>query len=208
MAPRKNPTPAYSNPPQAYPGMAVGLLGGSFNPAHEGHLAISLYALNRLRLDRLWWLVSPGNPLKCHSELRPFDERLATARGLTRHPRIDVTGFEAGLRRSHTRHTLDYLQRRYPGTAFVWLMGADNLAVFHRWLDWREIFGQAPIAVIDRPGCRHGALAGRTARAFAAVRIDDSDAVGLARLSPPAWTLLTVPLSAQSSTALRRRGAL
>ncbi len=185
--------------------MTVGLLGGSFNPAHDGHLAISREALRRLRLDRLWWLVSPGNPLKDRGELKPLAKRLEQARRLARHPRIDVTGFEAALPDAYTRHTIAYLQAHYPATGFVWVMGADNLASFDRWLDWPGIFAALPIAVLDRPGCRFRALAGRAARRFEHARAEESDAAGLARLAPPAWTFLTLPLSPQSSTAIRRK---
>lgn len=185
--------------------MTVGLLGGSFNPAHQGHLAISREALRRLRLDRLWWLVSPGNPLKDPGELEPLDERLDGARRLARHPRIDVTGFEAALPDAYSRHTIAYLQARFPATRFVWVMGADNLASLDRWLDWPGIFAALPIAVLDRPGYRFRALAGPAARRFERARIDESDAAGLARRAPPAWAFLTLPLSPQSSTALRRK---
>jgi len=185
--------------------MAIGLLGGSFNPAHEGHLAISLHALARLRLDRVWWLVSPGNPLKEHNELKPLEARIAQARALARSPNIDVTGFEAGLPDAYSRTTLDHLQARYGATRFVWLMGADNLAGFHHWLDWRSIFDALPIAVLDRPGFRFKALSSPAARSFARARIDESDAAGLASLEPPAWTFLTLPLSSQSSTSIRHK---
>ena len=184
--------------------MAVGLLGGSFNPAHDGHLAISLHALARLGLDRVWWLVSPGNPLKDKAGLKPLKTRLCQARTMARSPKIDVTGFEAGLPDAYTRHTLEHLQGRFPATRFVWLMGADNLAGFQHWVDWRGIFHAVPIAVLDRPGYRFKALAGPAARSFAHARIDEGDAAGFAGLQPPVWTFLTLPLSPQSSTAIRQ----
>lgn len=185
--------------------MTVGLLGGSFNPAHKGHLAISQHALARLRLDRVWWLVSPGNPLKDHRALKPLEARIAQARAVARAPNIDITGFEAGLPDAYSSHTLENLQRRYGTTRFVWLMGADNLADFHNWHDWRGIFQAMPIAVLDRPGFRYKALSSLAARSFGQARIDESDAAGLAWLDPPAWTFLTLPLSPQSSSAIRQK---
>lgn len=192
-------------PPPAFPGMAIGLLGGSFNPAHEGHRHISQAAMKRLGLDRVWWLVTPANPLKPRRDLKPFEARLAQARATARHPRIAVTGFEAARPDAYTVNTLRFLTRRYPGTRFVWLMGADSLAEFHRWRDWRTIAALAPMAVLDRPGCRFAALASRAARALAGARIDESEATALPRFRPPVWTFLTLPLSPVSSTELRRK---
>ncbi len=183
--------------------MRIGLLGGSFNPAHEGHLHVSQAALKRLRLDQVWWLVSPQNPLKSPRALPPLAERLRQARETARHPRIRVTGFEAALPDSYTVTTLSYLRRRFPETRFVWLMGADNLADFHRWRGWRRILALAPAAVIDRPGFRYAARGARAAQCFARAYLDESDAAGLAALDPPGWTLLSVPLNPTSSTALR-----
>src|SRR5262249_17936184 len=134
------------------PGMRVGLLGGSFNPPHDAHRAISLYAMKRLQLDRVWWIVSPGNPLKDTRELRPLDERIAECVRLADSPRIDVTGFEAVIGTKYTFDTLAWLKNEAPETLFVWLMGADNLKDFHRWKNWREIFMLMPIAVADRGG--------------------------------------------------------
>jgi nicotinate-nucleotide adenylyltransferase len=186
--------------------MTIGLLGGSFNPAHAGHRHISEIALKRLGLDRVWWLVTPGNPLKDHGQLAPLGKRLEQARKLARHPRIDVTAFEAGLPDTYTVNTLRFLARRFPGTRFVWLMGADGLAGFHRWRDWRGIAYRVPMAIFDRPGYRFAALSSRGAHVLASSRVDDSDAAGLAALRPPAWALLALPLSPLSSTALRAGG--
>lgn len=194
---------AMQAPPPAYPAMTIGLLGGSFNPAHAGHRHISEFALKRLSLDRVWWLVTPANPLKPRGGLAPLQKRLAGARRQACHPRIDVTGFEAAQPDAYTVNTLDFLARRYPATRFVWLMGADALAGFQHWRDWRRIARQVPIAVLDRPGYRFAALASPPACALARSRIDESDAAGLARLNPPAWAFLTLPLSGVSSTALR-----
>jgi nicotinate-nucleotide adenylyltransferase len=182
-------------------GMRIGLLGGSFNPPHEAHRAISLFALKRLGLDRVWWVVSPPNPLKDPSTLPSLEGRLDAARKTPRHPRIDVTGFSGGS--PYTVDLLAALKRRLPGVQFVWLMGADNLAELHRWHDWEQIFARVPIAVFDRPGYRLKARASRAAQRFLDYRVDETDAGGLALLIPPAWTMLTHPLSGLSSTALR-----
>lgn len=193
-------------PPLAFPGMAIGLLGGSFNPAHAGHLHISRMALRSLALDRVWWLVTPGNPLKGRDELAPLVERLAGAVNIARDPRIDVTGFEAARRDVFTANTLHFLARRYPGTRFVWLMGADNLASFHNWQNWKKIAAMMPIAVLNRPGCRFAARASRAAAVLANAYSDESDATGLADRRPPAWTFLTGPLSPASSSKIRGGG--
>jgi nicotinate-nucleotide adenylyltransferase len=189
--------------PMAAPRMRIGLLGGSFDPAHEGHRHISLAALKRLGLDRVWWLVSPGNPLKDATTLPELAERVAAARAIAHHPRIAVTGFEGALGSIHTVDAVKFLKRRFPEVNFVWLMGADNLVSFHHWRAWEELFRLVPIAVFDRPGFGLKARAGKAAQRFAAARIDESDAALLALLEPPAWTFLTLPLSGLSSTGLR-----
>lgn len=196
--------------PMAAPNMRIGLLGGSFNPAHPAHRQISLMAMKRLGLDQVWWLVSPGNPLKDTAKAPGLDERVAVARKIACHPRIVVTGFEGARGSVYTIDTIRFLKRRFPSVRFVWLMGADNLASFHRWRAWEELFRLVPIAVMDRPGFRLKARAGRAAQRFAAAAIDESDALGLPLIDPPAWTLLTLPLSGLSSTSLREgkaRGA-
>jgi nicotinate-nucleotide adenylyltransferase len=185
----------------ASPTMSIGLLGGSFNPAHEAHRQISLTALKRLGLDRVWWLVALANPLKDAAKLPCLEDRVEAARKMARSPRIDVTGFAASS--PFTIDLVTELKRRLPGVNFVWLMGADNLAQFHRWRSFDQIFAQLPIAVLDRPGFRLKARAGIAAQRFAPYRVDESDARGLARLEPPAWTILTHRLSGLSSTALR-----
>jgi len=193
----------YLKVPMAAPRMRVGLLGGSFNPAHAAHRQISLGAMKRLGLDQVWWLVTPGNPLKDRGKAPDLGLRVAVAQQIADHPRIVVTGFEGGHGSVYTIDTLRYLKRRFPSVHFVWLMGADNLAAFHRWRAWTELFRLVPIAVIDRPGYRFKAIASRAAQRFASARLDESDAAGLALMAPPAWTLLTLPLSALSSTTLR-----
>ena len=187
------------------PGLRVGLYGGSFNPAHAGHRHVTLLAMRRLRLDRVWWIVTPGNPLKEHGGLAPIAERVTAAAALARHPRIAVTGFEAALGARYTVDTLAYLVRRCPGVRFVWIMGADNLAGFHRWRGWRRIAETAPVCVVDRPGWTLRAAFSRAATALAPFRRDESDAVLLPHLGPPAWIFLHGPRSFLSSTALRTK---
>lgn len=189
--------------PPCYAGMTIGLLGGSFNPPHEAHRAISLTALKRLRLSRVWWLVSPGNPLKSHEGLIELGERVRLARDVARHPKITVTALEAALGSAYTAETLRFLRRRCPGVRFVWLMGGDNLATFHRWNRWRAIFETLPIAVADRPGWRFKALHSPAAIRFAASRWPEAHADALPFAAPPAWTYLTGPLLNLSSTELR-----
>lgn len=191
--------------PIARPGMTVGLLGGSFDPAHEGHVHITDEALRRFGLDRIWWLVSPGNPLKPHGPA-PLDQRIARARRIMRDPRVAITGIEAKLGTRMTRDTIAALQRLYPGVRFVWLMGADNLAEFHRWQDWDWIMRNVPIGVFARPGARLAARGSRAADEYARFRVDARDASALARMRPPAWCFLDVPMMKQSSTAIRARG--
>jgi nicotinate-nucleotide adenylyltransferase len=195
-----------ARPPHAAPGQAIGLLGGSFNPPHAAHRMISEVALKRLGLDKVWWVVSPGNPLKRRGDTAPLARRLVQCREVARNPHIVVTGFEADLPMPYTASTLAFLRMRSPLVRYVWIMGADNLATFDRWQRWREIFTIMPIAVVDRPGWRLKALASKAARAFAAARLPEARAAGLAHRPPPAWAFLTGPLSGVSSTALRRKG--
>lgn len=194
-------------PPSA-PGMRIGLYGGSFNPAHAGHLHVSRLALRRLALDRVWWLVSPGNPLKDHDDLTPLSTRLAQARTVAADPRIAVTGFEALIGARYTIETLRWLRARRPALRFVWIMGADSLASFHRWEHFREIASLVPIAVIDRPGSTLPAPNARGARALARFRLDEAKSCALADRRPPAWVFLHGPRSSLSSTALRRRKSI
>ncbi|MGH6962796.1 MAG: nicotinate-nucleotide adenylyltransferase, partial [Dongiaceae bacterium] len=183
----------------------VGLLGGSFNPAHAGHRHISLMAMKRLRLDEGWWLVSPQNPLKPTDGMAPFSERLAGAKGLARHPRIRVTGIEAGLRTTYTAETLQRLARRLPRLRFMWLMGADNLAQIHQWRDWQQIFHTVAVAVFARPSYCLRALASKAAHRFARNRMPESASGTVGRRPAPAWVFLVGPLSPLSATAIRAR---
>ena len=193
--------------PHAEARQVIGLLGGSFNPPHAAHLQISETALKRLRLDRVWWLVSPGNPLKSRAEDAPLSRRVALAREMARDSRILVTDFEAELPTAFTASTLAFLKARGPRARYVWLMGADNLASIHRWHRWREIFALMPVAVIDRPGWQLKALSSPAARAFARARVNAGQALTLPYRKAPAWVFLGGPLSELSSTALRSKGA-
>lgn len=190
--------------PLAPAGLRIGLLGGSFDPPHQGHVQISQAALRRFRLDRVWWLVSPGNPLKPRGPA-PLSDRLAASRRLAQDPRIVVTDLEARLGTRMTADTIAELKARYRGVRFVWLMGSDNLLQFHRWDRWRDIAYSVPIGVLARPGTR---LAARHAPAAAVLRrwrLPEAAAPMLADCRPPAWVLINLPMSPLSSTVLRAR---
>ena len=194
-----------ARPPHAAPGQVIGLLGGSFNPPHAAHRMISEIALKRLGLDKVWWIVSPGNPLKRRSDTAPLAERLVQCREVAKNPHIIVTDFESDLATPYTASTLAFLKTRNPLVRYIWIMGADNLATFDRWQRWREIFTMVPIVVVDRPGWRMKALASKAAKSFAAARIPEAEAADLARRPAPAWAFLTGPLSHISSTAIRTK---
>ena len=189
-------------PPHA-PGMRIGLFGGTFDPPHRAHLAASLLALKRLKLDRVWWLVTPGNPLKDTRNLAPLSERIAAARALTHHPRIDVTGLEAVIKTRYTYDTICWLRARCPGVRFVWIMGADNLRSFHRWQRWRGIANQVPIVVVDRLGPSLYAGASPAGQALRAFRLSEDAVSTLPDRQAPAWAFLHGLKSPLSSTALR-----
>lgn len=191
--------------PPARPGMCIGLLGGSFDPAHGGHVHITREAMKRLGLDEVWWLVSPGNPLKSRGPA-PLDERLTRARDVMRHPKVRVTELEAQLGTRYTFQTLLRLSALYPGVRFVWLMGADNLADFHHWENWRDIMALLPVAVLARPGQRISARMSVAARYFRNNRLLGREAQRLRHADPPAWVFLNVPLSDLSSTTIRAQG--
>jgi nicotinate-nucleotide adenylyltransferase len=183
--------------------MRIGLFGGTFDPPHQAHRDASLLALKRLKLDRVWWLVTPGNPLKNTRGLAPLAARIAASRALTDHPRIDVTGIEATINTRYTYDTIKWLLARCPGVQFVWIMGADNLRSFHRWQRWRGIAGLVPIVVVDRLGPSLYAGASPAAQALGRVRIPEHAATSLPGRRPPAWTFLHGLKSPLSSTALR-----
>ena len=185
------------------PGLKIGLLGGSFNPPHEAHLAVSLLALRRLGLDRVWWLVTPGNPLKDTRALLPLADRVNAARRVAAHPRIDVTDLEATIGTRFTADTIAWLTHRSPAVRFVWIMGADNLAQFHLWQNWRDIAAAIPIAVVDRFGASYAATASPAAQTLAAARVSERDARSLPDRVPPAWVYLHGLKSPLSSTAIR-----
>lgn len=191
--------------PRVSPGQRIGVMGGSFNPPHEGHARVAETALKRLNLDQLWWVVTPGNPLKEPGGLAPLIERMAACRALAKGPRMHVTGFERELGTPYTAATLAFLRARHPAVTFVWVMGADNLAGFHRWQDWRGIACRHSIAVVDRPGWRLKALASRGARALGRRRVPEERAGVLGRtLAEARWVMLSTRLSDESSTRLRR----
>jgi nicotinate-nucleotide adenylyltransferase len=191
--------------PPARPGMCIGLLGGSFDPPHAGHVHITHEALKRFGLDAVWWLVSPGNPLKVRGPA-PLDRRLAAARSMMRHPRVEVTDIEARLGTRYTAETLAALFARYPGVRFVWLMGADNLATFHRWENWQWIMENVPVGVLARPGQQISARMSPAAARYERYRLRGREAARLCVATPPAWCFLNVPMVDISSTEIRARG--
>ena len=196
-------TPVPRLPPFAT-GMRIGLLGGSFNPPHEGHALITRLALRRLALDRVWWLVTPGNPLKSLTGLAALNARIEAARRLDVGPRVVVTDIEAQINSRFTYGTLRWLKRRAPGVHFVWIMGADNLGQFHLWRHWRSIADLVPIVVVDRPGSTLKAVSSPAGAALARWRAPERDATRFATMRPPALLFLHGPRSSLSSTALRR----
>ena len=198
-------TPVPRLPPSA-PGMRIGLLGGSFNPPHEGHALITRLALRRLQLDRVWWLVTPGNPLKSQGELAALQKRVEAARRLVAGSRVVVSDIEARIGSRYTYETLAWIKRRAPRVHFVWIMGADNLRQFHRWRHWRAIADLVPIVVVDRPGSTLSATSGRAGAALAPWRAPERDAARFAAMRPPALLFLHGRRSSLSSTALRRTG--
>ncbi len=181
------------------PGMKIGLLGGSFNPAHEGHIHVSEVALKRLGLDYVWWLVTPQNPLKSTRGMASLQERVQSARRVARHPRIIVMDIEHDFRTHYSYDTLCALQKRFPELKFTWLMGSDNLAIFRRWHRWAEFAQRVPIAVIQRPGSVLAALSAKPVQRFGLARIER----GLCRARTPAIAVIDGKRNAQSATAIR-----
>lgn len=189
--------------PVACRGMVVGLLGGSFDPAHEGHAHITREALKRMDLDQVWWLVTPGNPLKARQPA-PIADRLARARDVMRHPRVRITALEAALGTRATADTIDRLRAIYPGVTFVWLMGADNLVQFHRWGRWRDILRAVAVGVLARPGAGVQARLSVAARAFRVHRVERGET--LRGRKAPVWAFVNLPMNDASSSAIRARG--
>jgi nicotinate-nucleotide adenylyltransferase len=190
--------------PHVEPGMVVGLFGGSFNPPHQGHQLVADIALRRLGLDQLWWMVTPGNPLKSRRVLAPLAERLDLSEAMAHDPRIRVTAFEKSLNSSYTAEVLARVKARNTSVRFIWIMGADNLRDFHRWQNWRKIAMTFPIAVIDRPGATLAFLSSVMAKTFDYARVDEHEASTLGSLRAPAWTFIHGPRSRLSSTAIRK----
>jgi nicotinate-nucleotide adenylyltransferase len=190
--------------PWAAPGQVIGLLGGSFDPPHAGHVHLTKEALKRLGLDQVWWLVSPGNPLKPNPPA-PLETRMTAARRLMQHPRVRITDLEAKFGTRATIDTLTALRQAYPLVRFVWLMGADNLATFHRWERWHDIMSSIPVAVFARPGQRVPALLSRAARQFAYARIGQQRGHSLGQRAAPVWVYIDMPMRNESSTAIRAR---
>lgn len=193
--------------PPAGAGQRIGLFGGSFNPPHSGHALVSRTALRRLGLDRIWWLVTPGNPLKDATELAPLETRVHLAAAVADDPRVTVTAWEAWLGTAYSAQTVAALRQRRPDVDFVWVMGADNLAGFHRWQKWRTIIETVPVAIVDRPGAELSALSAPAARAYARHRVDERRAAQLPGSRAPVWTFLHTARDPASSTELRRRSA-
>ena len=189
------------------PGMRVGLFGGSFNPAHDGHAHVAETALSRLDLDRVVWLVSPQNPLKARHETAPLADRMASARIMAKGPAMIVSDVETRIGTAWTVDTVRALKARHPGVRFVWLMGSDNLASFHKWRGWTDIMRMMPVAVVARPGSLLESRAAPAARRFAGHRVSSDEARMLPMMQAPAWTYLTAPLNLSSSTALRAAAA-
>ncbi len=189
--------------PHAERGQVIGLLGGSFDPAHEGHAHITREAIKRLHLDQVWWLVTPGNPLKARQPA-PMADRIARAQAVMDHPRVKITDLEARLGTRFTFATIRRLQAMYPGVRFVWLMGADNLVQFHRWDHWRDILRAVPVAVLARPGSGVAARLSRAAQAFRRDHLARGEAIG--GRNPPVWAFVNLPMNGASSSAIRKRG--
>ncbi|MGI9482854.1 MAG: nicotinate-nucleotide adenylyltransferase [Hyphomicrobiales bacterium] len=191
--------------PAFSPGQRIGLYGGSFNPAHEGHVAVAHQAIKRLQLDHVWWLVSPQNPLKDSQDTADFQERLQGVKNLVVNPAMVPTDLEQRLGTWCTAETFRRLRPVFNRGNFVWIMGADSFAELHRWKDWRVIPETLPLAIFDRPGWRLKALASKAARRYSAGRLTASDAALLPLMAPPAWVFLPMPLRHESSTAIRNR---
>lgn len=191
--------------PMARPGMVIGLFGGSFDPPHAGHVNLTRHALREFGLDRIWWLVSPGNPLKRDGPA-PVARRVAAARAIMRHPRVTVTDVEVHLGTRFTAQTLARLTALYPGVRFVWLMGSDNLASFHHWDHWKDILRSVPIGVIVRPGSGLRARLSPAAQRFRSARVRETASQTLGQRTAPAWCMIDVPMMAVSSSAIRAQG--
>ncbi|MEK9794405.1 MAG: nicotinate-nucleotide adenylyltransferase [Hyphomicrobiales bacterium] len=188
------------------PNQKIGILGGSFNPAHEGHLSISKIALQRLNLDVVWWIISPRNPLKKYDILYDFEERVSSAEKVIDTNHISISKLEKDAQIKYTIGTVEYLNTRYFGTKFIWIMGADNLKDFHRWREWDKLALTVPIAIIDRPSSSLDVTSSLFANKYRKYRVDEADAQNLADKKKPAWVFLHSKLNDQSSSQLRNSG--
>jgi nicotinate-nucleotide adenylyltransferase len=184
-------------------GQRIGVFGGSFNPAHRGHYMVALYALKHLKLDWVWWLVSPQNPLKDPSITDEYEKRLAYTKRIAKHPRFIVTDVEQQINTRYTAETLAYLKAKANTAKFVWIMGADSLASLHHWHHWLDITDMMPLAVLARPGYSIKALRSVAATRLAGQRV--LQPANLLTTQTPAWTFVTMPLRKESSTAIRKR---
>ena len=189
--------------PVAKAHMRIGLFGGSFNPAHSGHLHISKIALERLQLDRVWWLLSPQNPLKEAKDYAPYDQRVQSAREVIDIPEIELSCFEHEQKITYSADTIRRLLQLHAGVEFVWLMGADAFAGLDLWKDWRIIIETIPIAVFNRPGFAKAALGSKAAQFYAEFRLDEADAALLPGKKAPAWCFISQPVDYTTSTAIR-----
>ncbi len=189
--------------PHSESGQRIGLFGGSFNPPHNGHLLVSEIAIKRLQLDQFWWIVTPGNPLKDSNQLAPLFQRIKWCERIANQPAIKITAFELMHPTRFTADTLEFVKTRRPNANFVWVMGADNLAGFHKWQRWRDIADMMPLAVIDRPGSTLSSRSSMAALALSRFRLDESDAALLPTMPAPAWTFIHGPRSSLSSTIIR-----
>lgn len=186
-----------------YEGLKIGLFGGSFNPAHKGHLHVAMAGLRELNLDHVWWLVSPQNPLK--PQQPSYESRVETVRKLGLPPRMAVSHVEKEANTNYTVDLLRLLKKKYPRTQFIFIMGADNFAQLPKWRNWQEIMAHFPIAVISRPGGGLKPRLGQAARQYADSRLPEESAAVLAQMTAPRWTYLTLPLDKRSSSALRAK---
>jgi nicotinate-nucleotide adenylyltransferase len=186
-------------------GQRIGLFGGSFNPAHKGHVMVALYALKRLQLDWVWWLVSPQNPLKDAKDTGRYDNRLSYARKLARHPRFVVTDIERQMKSRYSADTIEQLQRHGRHARFVWIMGADSLRDLHHWHHWQDIANEVALAVLARPGYSVRALSSKAAVRLARARASSDRPSAVLTQRPPGWVFITMPLRPESSTAIRKR---
>lgn len=200
--------PGITDLPVSASGMRIGLFGGSFNPPHQGHRLVSRQVLKRLDLDAVWWLVTPGNPLKDNAALAPLRERVKAARQLVDHPRVHITGFEAAHGFRFTYDTLSFLRKTLPDRHFVWIMGADSFVGFDKWEHWRDIAKLMPLVIYARPGSSRRAPFSKAAMALAPHRMDQYDAPIIVTAAPPSWIYLQGLMSGLSSSAIRHSPAI